>query len=90
MSKKSVFGELDNAYMYYPTSASTLEGEMLTFIETLGMEAVREKAVKDVTRGILYKFFNSAVYISPQLAEKTRREWDAEVKNAALEIANLS
>ena len=55
-------------YAYYPHDRSHLEGGLLTFIETLGFDKNREKAVKDAVRGTLNYFYQKS-FIFKEFAE---------------------
>lgn len=97
MSKKSKISdyftevsEYSDARLVYPVYQTKLEGRLLTFIETLGFENQREKAVKDVVRDALHEFFNSALYVSPSLAKEVREKYEKEVERLAMEHAQLS
>lgn len=53
---------------------SFLEGKLKTYLESLGLEEKREKAVKDVLNTILWSWFNQITnYLTDHLKEK--KEW---------------
>lgn len=60
---------------------SQLEGELKTFVETLGFEPRREKATKDVLNTLLWDWFN---YITGHILDhlKEKKEWYKENRQA--------
>jgi hypothetical protein len=57
-----------DAYLVYPWQVSNLQGRLLTFMETLGFDEKREKAVKDVIKEIMQEIYGHALYLPPEAA----------------------
>lgn len=73
MSKKSsqeIPMSSDSGYMYYPHQMRIFEGRVLTFLETLGFEEKREKAVKDTYENIFHDFLSGVHYVEPKIAQE--------------------
>lgn len=80
MSKKNTSSTVPRSepmtgYMYWPYQASTLEGKLLTFVESLGFRETQEKAVKDIVRGIFYEFYKDVMYVEGEKAQAISREY---------------
>jgi len=59
--------------MYYPYQFDNLMGKMMTFIETMGFEASREKAVKDHVKSLIRAFSEDTINVPEPIAEKIRK-----------------
>lgn len=73
MSKASRLEKLSEMYAYYPHDRSHLEGSLLTFVETLGFDKGREKAVKDMVRASLNYFYQQCLIIEPEDTDFVRQ-----------------
>lgn len=65
-----------DARVIYDHQISMVEGRILTFIESLGFSEVREKAVKDIIRGILYTelYVNSPLVLGKFINEAIQKD----------------
>ena len=64
-----------SGYILHDYAVQHLEGELLTFIESLGLRDSQEKAAKDIFRNIYYKaIYQSSQFITGEQANKVRTE----------------